>query len=125
VVDAAFNAKLAWFVVRGCYGPVFVSATHGSAAVEASDGPLAVTASAYGDGVRGATLSIVLKDSSGAVVRTIAVEGLELPADGRNVTVAEVPVADLAAGTWAIEFEVKARDGATIARLLELFILRT
>ena len=124
VVDAAFNAKLAWFVVRGLYGPVFVSAVHGSAAIEAGDGPLAVTASAYGDGVRGASLSIAMKDPSGAVVRTLAVSGLDLPADGRNVTAGEISVADLAAGTYAIEFEVRSRDGATIARLMELFILR-
>ncbi len=58
-------------------------------------------------------------------MRSIAVDEVDLPAEGRNVRVGEIPVADLAAGTYAVESEVTARDGATLARLLELFILRT
>jgi hypothetical protein len=124
VVDAAWNAKLAYFVVAGCYGRAWVSALHGSARIERSSAPLSVTASVYGGAVKGASLSVKVKDQAGSTARAVDITRLDLPAHGVNVTAATVEVADLPLGTYSIEHELKTRDGGTLARLLELFILR-
>jgi hypothetical protein len=124
MVDAAYNAKLAYHVVRACYGGVYVSGLHGSAAARRGDGPLLVTAGAYGDAREELELTVRLRDSRGVAALERRVEHLKIPAEGRLTEVTRIPLDGLRDGYHTAEYEVRDRGGAELARFLELFILR-
>jgi len=78
VVDAAYNAKLAYVVARACYAPVLVNALHGTTVVRSGDGPLETTASNLGGPLSGASLAVRLRDGADRAVRELTFPGLEV-----------------------------------------------
>jgi hypothetical protein len=124
VVDAAYNAKLAYHVVKECYGPVFVTGTRGSAVIRTAEGPLHVTASTYGPAVSAASLEVTLRNEQEAVVEQGVAHGISLTGDV-PVDVTTVKLEGLPAGTYAAEYELRDAGGAVLARRVEVFILRT
>jgi hypothetical protein len=121
-VDAAFNAKLSWFAVRGCYAEVYVTALHGSA--EHTRGvPLDITAGSYGEELRGASLRLVAKNDKDAAVLERDIAGITVPGGAGVRDVGQLDVSALPVGLYSIELALRDGKGTVRAHRVELFYL--
>jgi hypothetical protein len=123
VVDAAYNAKLAYVVARACYAPVLVNALHGTTVVRSGDGPLEATASNLGGPLPGASLAVRLRDGAGRAVRELTFPGLEVAGGVAVSRLADLDLAGLPPDLYALELRLLDSGGSEIARSLELFYL--
>jgi hypothetical protein len=121
-VDAAFNAKLAWFAVRGCYAEVYVTALHGSAEHPRSV-PLDITAGSHGEEVRAATLRLVVKNDKDEAVLERDIAGITVPGGAGVRDVGQLDVSALPVGLYSMELALRDGKGTVRAHRVELFYL--
>jgi hypothetical protein len=121
-VDAAFNAKLSWFVVRGCYAPVYVTGLHGS--VEHRRGEkMEIVASNFGEALSGAALRVVVRDGSDKKVAEYKTGGLSIAGDAAVSRIGEMDLSGLETGLCSVEFHLTDEKGEKQAERVELFYL--
>ena len=120
MVDAAYNAKLAYFVARSCYARVHVWALAGSAVIRRADGPLVVRASNLAEPIRAAKLRVRVLDGADRPVLSQDADVDVLPGDGASTQVARVDVSGLSPDLYAVELRVTGPNGDELARTLEL-----
>jgi hypothetical protein len=124
LVDANYNAKLAYFVVRSCYAHIYVSALHGTTAVSRSDGPLIITASNFGEAVEGLSLEVVVGSETRHPRMQKRFDALRIPGSGAVSEIGELDITGVPAGLYSFELVVNARGSAPLQRRLELAYLR-
>jgi hypothetical protein len=122
VVDAAFNAKLSWFVVRGCYAVLYVTGLHGSAEHRRRD-LIEITAGNLGETRSGVALHVAVRDDEDRVVAERNVDGIAIPGDARVSTIGEMDVSMLPPGLYSIEYHLTSDQGEPLAARIELFYL--
>jgi hypothetical protein len=122
VVDAAFNAKLSWFVVRGCYSILYVSGLHGSAEHHRRD-PIEITASNSGETRSGVALYVAVRDHEDRVVAERNMDGIAILGDTRVTAIGELDVSMLPPGLYSIEYHLASDKAEPLAARIELFYL--
>jgi hypothetical protein len=123
VIDAAWNAKLAWFVVRACNAPVLLSGLHGSTVLPRAEPRLTFTASNLGDAISGAELEARIIDAGNGVAATKTLRPRTTAGNGSLTVLGDWHVGSLSDGTYSLEMRLSA-GGTVIAEIVELFILR-
>jgi hypothetical protein len=122
VVDAAFNAKLSWFVVRGCYAVLYVTGLHGSAKHRRRD-PIEITASNLGEARSGVALYVAVRDPEDCIVAERDIDGITIAGDTRVTALGELDVSALPPGLYSIEYHLTSDKNEPLAARIELFYL--
>jgi hypothetical protein len=122
VVDAAFNAKLSWFVVRNCYGNMYVTGLHGSVE-HRGDEMIEIVASNFGDAVPDASLDVTIRNGVNRVVAGERYSDLVLEGSARVSVIGKFDVSGVSPGLYSIEYYISGPDGKELARRVELFYL--
>jgi hypothetical protein len=122
LVDVHGNAKLAYYVVRSCFQPVFVSGLDGNAVVKAGDA-IAVTVSNYDDDINNAALRVSVKDRAGRAVKEETYKDLTIKGGVSLTTVGNMALEGIKPGLYSIEYRLKTRSGVEAAKSLELFFM--
>ena len=122
LVDANFNAKLAYFEVQSCYDRVYISGLHGTTVADKKL-PLEISASNFGDLLENARLHVTVKDEQDQTVKERDLSELNVKGNGSLTLVGELVVSDLPAGLYSIEYYLFDRNNTQIAGRVELFYL--
>ncbi len=118
-VDAKGKAKLLFFVASNCLRPVSISALHGNSVLKRPD-RLEVTVSNYGGAIAGATLKVVIRDSSGHAVAEMEQADVKAAGDVQLTTVAEIDTEGLPNGLYDIEYHLSDKDRRLLAKQIEI-----
>ena len=122
VVDVHGNPKLAYWVARSCYQPVYISGLHGNTVVKA-DEEIAITVSNYGETLVGTSLKVRILDRDNRVVKEQVFPGIEIAGGVELTTVGHMVVEGLAPGLFSIEFYLHSKAEEPVAKTVELFFL--
>jgi hypothetical protein len=122
VVDANYNAKLAYFVVQSCYGSVYISGLHGTTVADKKL-PLVISASNFGDPIEKAELKVSVKDEKNREMKETAFSDLSIEGNGAVTLLGELAVSDLSPGLYSIEYLMHDQSKVEISRRVELCYL--
>ncbi len=122
LVDANYNAKLAYFVARSCYGSIYISGLHGSTVADKKL-PLEISASNFGGPIEKAELKVSVKDDKNREMMERAFSDLSVEGNGAVTLLGELALSDLSPGLYSIEYGLQDHEKGEIAKRLELFYL--
>ena len=117
--DIKGNCKLGYYAAKSHMAPLFVSALHGGVTAGIADG-LNITASNYGDRIRGATLNISVRSGDGRLALEKEIRNIDIDGDVAVTAIAHMELSGLRAGLYGVEYRVTGRDGESLGRMLEM-----
>jgi hypothetical protein len=122
VVDVHAGPKLAYWVARNCYQPVYISGLHGNTVLR-NDEAIKVTASNYAETLTGAVLQMHLLDSRSQLINEQIFSGLEISGGVALSEAALVTLPNLEPGLYSIELVLHDQANAIVTRTVELFFI--
>lgn len=123
VVDANFNAKLSYFVVQSCYGPVFVSGLHGNTVLDKNSG-MDIKISNFEEDISNASLKLIVKDENKSTIKNKEFKGINIKGKVTTSTIAKFDLKGIPSGLYSIEYYLYDDDGSELNKSIELFFIQ-